>query len=333
MFNVYAPLGVFDGQAHFGTLTMKAIMEDDFETFIQILDLTMSLPPKDWRLQQVVNSLIQYDRPAMLDEIIRRCGLGVNFAPEGSPEDDETQDSTKPRKADMYLGLNVHGMKRKDLASQGDPDAPTDEEVEEVPILWTAASRGSAGIVRYFASDQPLAAYRFYAATHSDKRAQAIKNVQDLPSVLPEKLGWLPNNLNETVATAAIIGNKLGVLESLITMRGEEIEAALHVKYVFVAWSMSSDMNLRVDTRQRLLGYNSILAAARWAVDPELFDFLLARGVSPIETDSNGYVLILSFDVHSNLTLCSKLQRLSSSLWRPFSPAFQASEARPSHHA
>ena len=35
--------------------------------------------------------------------------------------------------------------------------------------------------------------------------------------------------------------------------------------------------------------FNHILVAANWGCSPEMFDYLLSKGVSPTETDMRGY--------------------------------------------
>ena len=223
-----------DGRALFVSPLLKAIIEDDFEAYVQIMDAGMSLPDRPILLDALL-PLIEYDRPAMLDECIRRTGLGVEFKKEELDVNSGSQDSeadSPDTNLKQYLGLNVHGKKRKDLATQNDPHAHATSTTSELPLLWTAAKSGAIGIVRYLASDQPLAAYKYYASTRSTTRAKQIRKISDLAAVLPEKLGWTMSKLNESVATAAIVGGHADVLEALCTMRGKDFESTLHLKCV-----------------------------------------------------------------------------------------------------
>lgn len=215
------------------TPIVKAINDDDFEAFIQILELYNVLPGNEQ--PNALACLIIQDRPAMLDEYIRRTGQGVDLTTrEDDPaNDDENHDDiVQELEANkLYLGLNVHGKKRKDLATKGDPNAPRNSSnSDEVPMLWQAARNGSMGVLRYLASDQPVAAYKFYASSHGDARAKLLKKVPDLAAVLPAKIGWAPNKFNETVVTAAISGQHADVLEALLSLAGKDVEPMLQLK-------------------------------------------------------------------------------------------------------
>lgn len=48
----------------------------------------------------------------------------------------------------VYLGLNVHGKKRKDLATKGDPKALSAINTNTIPILRKAAREGALGVVK-----------------------------------------------------------------------------------------------------------------------------------------------------------------------------------------
>lgn len=228
--NVSFPFVGKDGKVYLSTVVEKAIIDDDFEAFVQILDLYSSLHQKDIP-GHIMNSLITHDRPAMLDEFIRRTGQGITLKKEAAAASASSSAAETDGDSKAYLGLNVHGKKRKDLARKGDPNAPgTFQVYESLPMLWTAAQNGAMGVVRYLASDQPLAAYKYYASANGDARAKLIRGVADLGAVLPEKLGWHASHLNETVITAAIVGSKTDVVEALCSMRGKEIETMLHTK-------------------------------------------------------------------------------------------------------
>ncbi|KAI0337566.1 ankyrin [Trametopsis cervina] len=243
----------------------KAIVEDDFEAFMQLLNTASSLP-EDVLGGAILLQLIRYDRPAMLDEYIRRTGEGIQIT---KPIDVIGAEDVQEPSRKTYLGLNVHGKKRKDLASQGDPNAPRKYVGRVIPLVWNAAMSSSAATVRYLASDQPLAAYRFYASAHGDNKAKLLRKISDLGAALPAMLGWGPNGVNETVLTAAILSKRADIVEMLFTLRATEMEGYLHI-------------------RQLKHGFNNILAAVRWGSTHALFDLLLAKGVSPMETDNDG---------------------------------------------
>ena len=237
MMGINAPFVSRDGKCQYDTPLAKAIMDDDFEAFVQLLDLYEDLPDQTAPIN-ALNSLMQYDRPAMLDEYIRRTGQGIVLKKTEQKTDDTTTSKNQDDDADadgprVYLGLNVHGKKRKDLVAKGDGSNHRQlyPNLNELPLLWQAAQAGAVGIVRYLASDQPLAAYKYYAASHGDARARMLRRIPDLAAELPEKLGWSPSRLNETVVTACIVnGGRLDVLEALVTIRPKEIDTAIHLK-------------------------------------------------------------------------------------------------------
>ena len=204
-----------------------AIMSDDFEAFVQIADLYKSLPKPLDLPGEALSWVLSYDRPNMLDELIRRTGSGIEL-PEDSAEDEDdgkaTDGEKKKAQPKTYLGLNVHGKKRKDLAQKGDPNTPPVYKTHQVPILWTAAHSGAAGCVSYLTSERVLGAYQYYASTHSDERARYLSRVADQ---LPQKLGIGMNELNESAVTAAVVGDKLDVLKSIIDLRPAQMQPAL----------------------------------------------------------------------------------------------------------
>ena len=236
--NVTAPFVAKDGKDYGVTVINRAIIDDDFEAFVQLLDLYNSLPEKPTP-GNLMSSLLVYDRPVMLDEFIRRTGQGIvltkpKLASEATTESQEAEDDDDPDLR-VYLGLNVHGRKRKDLANGDHRNRRQQYEQsnEPEPMLWTAAKVGAIGVVRYLASDQPLAAYKYYASAHGDARAKLLRRIPDLAAVMPEKLGWTTSSLNETVASAAVFGGRINSLETLCAIRGKEIEKALHLKCAF----------------------------------------------------------------------------------------------------
>lgn len=229
LLRVASPFSGKEGKVFQDTFIVKAIIDDDFEAFAQALDLCSHLEEAD-RLS-IFNitwaSLIAHDRPAMLDAYIRRTGLGISITAESNIADDEDHEATKSSQM-AYLGLNVHGKKRKDLAN---PNTNYTPSAEGIPMLWIAAKNGSVETVRYLASDQPLAAYNFYASSHSDRRAKLLKHVPDFAAILPAKLGWMSSHLNESVLTATIVANRQDIMEMLFALRPVDMENFVHLRY------------------------------------------------------------------------------------------------------
>ncbi|OBZ73133.1 hypothetical protein A0H81_06697 [Grifola frondosa] len=262
-----------DGESKFvGPVLLKAIIDDDLEAFVQIADMHRTLPTPLPLSAQTLQLIIEHDRPAMLDELIRCTGLGISLPSEVEDEQDDVKQK-RLLSSKVYLGLNVHGKKRKDLIKKIDPNAPQEDNSYIPPIVWQAAKEGALDVVQYLATDRPLAAYQYYASTQSDERAQQLRRVSNLAGQLPAWLGWSLGPLNESVYTAAVIGDKLSVLEAVAALQVPAIKNALTARHI----------------RINYVGFNHILAAANWGCSPALFDYLLAKGVSPIEVDHRGW--------------------------------------------
>ncbi|KAI0708741.1 hypothetical protein C8T65DRAFT_535541, partial [Cerioporus squamosus] len=253
-----------------GVPLYKAVLENDFEAFVQIADLYKALPKPLDLPQDAHTWMLTSDRPDMLDELIRRTGAGIEVPEEESQDSDEqSADDTKAKKLPpkTYLGLNVHGKKRKDLVLKSDPNAPSTEEKHEFPLLWTAAHTGAIGCVRYLSSERAVSAYQYYASTHSDERAKYLKTIT---AQIPARIGWKTDELNESVVTAAIIGDQLDVLKAVVDLQPAQMQDSLMARILYA-------------------GFNNILVAASWGCSPDMFDYLLSKGISPTETDCRGW--------------------------------------------
>ena len=210
-------------------LLRKAVMDGDFEGFVQIADLYKSLPKPLDLPSEAIKWAIEYDRPDMLDELIRRTGGGIELPEESSDDDAPAEGEKKKTPPKTYLGLNVHGKKRKDLVQKSDPNAPTSYKKHEFPLLWTAAHDGAEACVCYLSSERPLSAYQYYASTHGDEKAQYLKRINEQ---IPERLGWNMDDLNESVITATVIGDRLRTLQVVIDLQPAQLQSALMARYV-----------------------------------------------------------------------------------------------------
>lgn len=238
------PTNVGSGSA---TPLVKAIADHDLEAFVQIANLYQSLTqPLELEAEGTLVAIITHDQPDILDEYIRRTGSGVNI--EGARKQAGmkqgegelpviTNDENK-----LYLGLNVHGKKRMDLARKNDPNAMNNVEVTMFPLVWRAAILGAKDIVNYLATDRPFTAYKFYATTHSDPKAiwfrrllgkkDVKKTENDLEARLPAWLGWCINSLGESPLAAAIIGNKVEIVKLIAKLEPGLVAQALQTKCV-----------------------------------------------------------------------------------------------------
>ncbi|EPQ59792.1 ankyrin [Gloeophyllum trabeum ATCC 11539] len=251
------------------TPIIKAIMEDDLEAFVNICDLYHSGPERIPFARNDFINLLSYDRPEMLDEVVRRTGFGIQL-PEESEETESRGESGGVPKPILYLGLNVHGKKRRDLAQKVDPNAQQGYPADTVPLVWKAAHTGAIQILQYLKGERPLAAYRYYAATHSDTVARGIREMPAFSDSLPSLLGWNYNVVDESPLTAAVIGDAAASVKELFKLAPKLSEDALNKPVKFS-------------------GYTPLLLAADRGVKPELLDCLLSKGASPFECDHRGW--------------------------------------------
>ncbi|KAF8075783.1 ankyrin repeat protein [Lyophyllum atratum] len=247
-----------------GNALLKAIHDDDLEMFVNVVSLYNAAPVPIPIREQIFNVILEKDRADMLNEYIRKTGLGVEV------QQDHTDQEVRARndKNRLYLGLTVHGKKRTDLAKMNDPNAT--QGFDLYPLVWKAADKGATKIVEYLAGDHPLAAYRHYASTGVDERAYQLRRILDLEKVLPQWLGWSISNLGDSPLMAAILSGNLETIKMLFAKKPKFMASCLHESIKFI-------------------GYNALLLAADRAFWPnmtDVFDYLLAKSVSPAVNDS-----------------------------------------------
>jgi hypothetical protein len=161
------------------------------------------------------------DHVELLDVLIRLTGVGgpetAKLKHNGDEEllvvEDEStifQKVEKPKAKPgrrVYWGLNIHGMKRKDLASKNDPDAVKQvktAQAPEMPLLWQAVRHQALNTMAYLNTKRPLDAYRHYAATGNDARAKSLRNKTDLEETYPEWVGWKQNQFGQSAIVASL---------------------------------------------------------------------------------------------------------------------------------
>lgn len=219
----------------FADLLQKAVLEADLEVFVQILDLHQSVPHGRGTSSiqpSPFHHIVNGDLPDFLDEYIRRSGCGIDV--KGAQK--EVGDSEIPVAVNdnnkLYLGLNVHGKKRADLARKNDPNAYL-QNIQESVLLWDAAKAKATKIIAYLASEKPHAAYRFYAMSHSDTKAIWLRRTSELEKVLPTLLGWKITELGESPLAAAVLSGNLDTFKAIIANAPAQlVSSALHMTYV-----------------------------------------------------------------------------------------------------
>ncbi|KAH9483204.1 hypothetical protein JR316_0005308 [Psilocybe cubensis] len=265
----------------------KAVADHDLDAFKHIADLYQSLAEPLQIGEDIMDRILDEDQADILDEYLRRTGDGLDIAlvkKEANVKEDlpiATNDANK-----MYLGLDVHGKKRIDLARKNDPNATHDagEEKRKVPLLWRAIKLGAKNIIEYLTTEKPFEAYRAYATSttaHGELKARWLRRylfgesgaeVASLPKGGPKKqlavwLGWTINALGESPLAAAIISNKMEMIELLNKLEPELMAQALKTKIKFV-------------------GMNMLFFAVQMGSDIKIVDYLLAKSISAADKDS-----------------------------------------------
>ncbi|CAK5281900.1 unnamed protein product [Mycena citricolor] len=222
---------------------------DPFSEAIDENDLTPELPI------HLMALVIGQDRVEMLDELMRRTGRGIEHAlmahRDKLAEAEEEDVPAVNDKNRIYLGLNVHGKKRADLAKRNDPDADGSgsDSRAGVPLLWLAIQSGKTRTVEYLFS-QPQA--HWGGEARGDAAGLA---------------GWTITSMGESPIVPALLNSELDILKSLFKM---------------------SPVLMKESLRQRLrfFGMDLLSLAVQLDCKPEMIDFLLAKGVTAVEKDS-----------------------------------------------
>lgn len=270
-----------------GNLLHRAIRMKDREALINIANLYASLStPVDLGVNSV-DVLLSVDSPELLDEFIRLSGYGLDFevakkALAHLPQivNDENR---------IYMGLNVHGKKRADLAQKNDPNATSGISYTE-PLVWKAAKARALECIQYLATEKPLAAFKHHATAHSDSRAEHLRRIENLEEVMSDWLGWKISTVGESPLTAAIAGNSLPAIKALFAAKPEFMKGTLHRTIHFI-------------------GHNAFLLAVELQTETEILDFLLAKSISPAVHDTpKGWNAVHHVCFHRNLNLLKYLR-------------------------
>ncbi|KAG8903610.1 hypothetical protein FRC01_009072 [Tulasnella sp. 417] len=259
-----------------------AALENDVEAFAQVADMMANLVEPMTIPDHILLSILADDSPELLDVYIRNTGEGLCLPnpktkestdgnPQAGPCDDANDADCR-----IYLGLNVNGKKRNDLASEQDPNAPTQSDAEPtVPIGWKAASRQAIAILEYLSSPKAIEAYRHYAKTRNTKLAkrlaEALLNAEDFPNMV----GFSISRLAETPVLAAA-WNPYHRDRILPTLK----------KLMELQPRLTAD-GIRLQVRPNRMSAFLLLCTGDAPV--EAFDWMLANGADPLVRDERGW--------------------------------------------
>ncbi|KAG8939661.1 hypothetical protein FRC04_006086 [Tulasnella sp. 424] len=264
-----------------------AVAENDVEAFNQIADMMADLKEPMPVPESVRRGILLTDSAEMLDAYIRRTGDGLCLPKPKAKEsaDDKAQaqqhdDDDEEHK--IYLGLNVHGKKRKDLARREDPNAPGQADADtRVPIVWRAASAQAPTILEYLNSPKAIEAYRCYAENNKTKLAKGLAEVLQNPDDFPKMVGFKASRLAETPVLATFWNPDfpdriLPTLKKLMELQPR----------------LTAD-GIRVQVKSNRMSAFMLLCCINLYKAPiEAFDWMLANGVDPLAREERGYNIL-----------------------------------------
>jgi hypothetical protein len=188
-----------------------------------VVDRSTQLP--EWALDSILGS----NSPEMLDVLIRKTGWGLDLGDAPEEPITEGEDKNCSSKAALYLGLDVHGKKRKDLASHSDPNS-RHGSMAKTPMLWKAIRANATSVIEYLASNKVIDAYATFAKSNDGDSALQLRRVKDLHSWIPERLGWGLSRAGESPLIAAASAEKASALKILFELVPEKMARYLNEK-------------------------------------------------------------------------------------------------------
>lgn len=202
--------------------------------------------------------------------------------PSGQKQNDDDEDEGQ---RNVYLGLNVNGKKRKDLARKEDPDAFTEfrsDTNEGAAIGWRAAANGATAIIEYLSSPKAFEAYKFYSENSSGNLAKRLAEALQNPNDFPAMVGFSATRLSETPVLAAVWNTP--------------IWNPLHANFVLPTLKKLMDLQPKLTTKglrsqvepNRM---SAFLVLCTTKLPLEVFDWMLANGADPMVRDERGYAL------------------------------------------
>ncbi|KAG8803676.1 hypothetical protein FRC17_006140 [Serendipita sp. 399] len=272
----------------------RALQDGDVTVLEHVLELGKLCEPKQELLPSHLNSALLSDSPEILDLVIRRYGYGISFDEEEDDHDELGQEG-RPKVSKVYLGLNVDGKKRKDLASKADPDAPRQGNTNYVPFIWRAARMNKGKVLSWLASPAPLEAYRHFMLNSTHENATSLKRIRDFDQGFPALIGSTVTDVGENVLVAYLqSGAELATVRQIFSLFPG-------LKTTFVHGKLKG---LETTALHQICGAN---------LSPEIFDFFIGMGADPLGTDFKRCNIVHQLVAKNNYDLlvhvCTKLSK------------------------
>jgi hypothetical protein len=263
-----------------GTLFSQILKQGDIDDLERLLELGALCEPQQTLGPHDLGNIIQYDNPELLEFIIGKFGFGiVSDQPEdegqfGEDDTAETSAAGRSKSSKTYLGLNVHGKKRKDLASKGDPDAPqSSQHVDTTPLVWKAAQMNATKILMWLSGSGPLKAYTKYMTSSKDDHAISLKRMKNFETRLPALLGSTPTQLGEHVVSAYLT---TGVVKK------ETLKLLFEI--------FSRDATVFIHKKMEGLETTPLLLICGQNLSTDIFDIFFERGADVLASNYYRYV-------------------------------------------
>jgi hypothetical protein len=274
LFGVYYTMRGEEKDMRSGNPITYALEDADVQSVEQAVALGQMCDPPITIGEGHLGSVIKSDEPAMLDYFIRRYGFGISVQTDEEEHEPTSGDhgdvsNRKTKASKTYLGLNVQGRKRKDLAAKGDPDAPTMVAETPLPLIWQAAQLNAPKILTWLVTSAPLDAYKAYMKSSDDEAAVAMKRMPKFEQRFPDLIGSTVTDVGENVMLAHLSGGapKLETIKLLFSLFPG-------LKTAFVYKKLEG---LKITTLHYVCAMN---------LAPEIFDFFLEKaGVDTVITD------------------------------------------------
>ncbi|KIO26966.1 hypothetical protein M407DRAFT_23791 [Tulasnella calospora MUT 4182] len=276
-----------------------ATWENDVEAFAQIADMMANLKEPISIPERLRDTILTNDSPDLLDAYIRRTGDGLTLPKPKAKESADTKvqahqhDDDDDDEYKIYLGLNVHGKKRKDLVRKEDPNAPSEsDDASKVPMVWRAASYQAIAVLEYLNGPKVIEAYKYYAETYKTKLAKRLAEALQNPEDFPKMVGFSVSRLAETPVLAAVWNPAkpdliLPTLKKLMQMHPR----------------LTAD-GVRLQVRPNRMSAFNLLCCTKAPV--EAFDWMLANGADPLVRNESGWNILhsmfFSYDPNRTLT-------------------------------
>ncbi|KAG8898026.1 hypothetical protein FRC00_003492 [Tulasnella sp. 408] len=258
-----------------------AALENDVEAFYQIADMMEGLAEPMSFPVRLLQAILAADSPEMLDAFIRRTGEGLSLPQPNVQESADDADPVQHHESDnnrrkIYLGLDVAGKKRKDLARREDPNAPDAYAAvteNQIPIVWSAASNQATAILEYLNSPRAIDAYKYYSGTNKTNHAKRLAEVLTNTDGFSQMVGFSASRSSDTLVLAAMRNPSkpdkiLPTLKKLM-----ELQPRLTADGVR---SKTSPLHFLCNSNAPV----------------EVFDWILANGADPFVRDERGWNIL-----------------------------------------